>query len=372
VNLPPTLFLTVAGSHAHGTARASSDVDLRGLCRVPLDRRLSLFESFEQHEGEVPVELSDRVWPALQAHPSASRSLQVGVECVLFDVVKFFRLCVAANPNALEILFADPADWLLSTPTWLGLHAQRHLFLTQRVHQTFLGYGMAQLKRIRTHRSWLLSPPSRRPSRAEFGLPDASTLSRNDQHRIDRAIAERVRSYGVDEVEMPGVARVEVRERLEAFHADLLGVEPPDVHQGLEVLAGKALQLPPEVIATLSAERRYRSAMRQWSAYQSWKTHRNPARAALEKKHGYDTKHAAHLVRLMRMGQEALAEGEVRVRRPDADELAAIRDGALTYDELLVRTEALRSRVVEAAAGSRLPKKVVEAQVDALLYDLLV
>ena len=46
-----TIFLTVAGSHAHGTARDGSDIDLRGVCVAPLSVRLSLFRAFEQYEG---------------------------------------------------------------------------------------------------------------------------------------------------------------------------------------------------------------------------------------------------------------------------------------------------------------------------------
>lgn len=38
-----TIFLTLAGSQAHGTAREGSDVDVRGVCIAPLRLRLSLF-----------------------------------------------------------------------------------------------------------------------------------------------------------------------------------------------------------------------------------------------------------------------------------------------------------------------------------------
>lgn len=50
--------------------------------------------------------------------------------------------------------------------------------------------------------------------------------------------------------------------------------------------------------------------------------------------HG-NTKHAMHLVRLMRMGQEALEHGHILVKRPDAQELLDIRAGKWTYNELL-------------------------------------
>lgn len=36
-----TIFVALAGSHAHGTARPDSDVDLRGVCIAPLGPHLS-------------------------------------------------------------------------------------------------------------------------------------------------------------------------------------------------------------------------------------------------------------------------------------------------------------------------------------------
>ena len=83
----------------------------------------------------------------------------------------------------------------------------------------------------------------------------------------------------------------------------------------MRAVATHALQLPPDVVSALNAEKRHRAAIKHWDCYQTWKTDRNPARAELERQHGYDTKHAMHLIRLMRMG----------VQCDDADELCAIR-----------------------------------------------
>jgi hypothetical protein len=97
-----------------------------------------------------------------------------------------------------------------------------------------------------------------------------------------------------------------------------------------------------------------------------WRTERNPARAALEAKHGYDTKHAMHLLRLMRMGHELLATGTLMVRRPDAQELSDIRDGALSFDALLALATKTLAEIELAAAASQLPEATDPARVDAL------
>lgn len=360
-----TIFLAKAGSHAHGTARAGSDLDLRGVCVAPLALRLSLFHDFEQWEGEVPPGLAAHVTALLEAVPA-------DVECVIFDIAKFLRLCANANPNTLEVLFTAEQDWLIATPAWRDIYAHRHRFLTRKVQQTFLGYAMGQLKRIKTHRSWLLHPPASKPLREDFGLPlSEGTLNRDDRHRVEQSIAERIRSYGIDDLDLPKASRIAVQERIDAFYRDVLHAADEDVADATRDVATTALGLPADVVATLKAERSYRAAMKQWDSYCTWKAHRNPARAALEVQHGYDTKHGAHLIRLMRMGLEVLRHGELYVRRADAAELLAIRDGALSYDELLAEATALQASMASEAQTTQLPRDIDRDFVDELLLRLV-
>lgn len=367
-----TIFLTLAGSQAHGTARDGSDVDLRGVCVAPLSVRLSLFRAFEQYEGQLPQTLAEVVVPRIEGHPTASRALAIKTECVIFDVAKFVGLCAAANPNALEILFADERDWVFESPAWRRLHDERRRFLTKKVQQTFLGYAMAQLKKIKTHRSWLLNPPMEKPSRDDFGLPVAGgTLSRDDQNRIEQSIADKIRSYGIDDVDMPKPTRIAVQERLDAFCRDVLSASDDDLDERMRAVATHGLHLPSDVVSALNAEKKCRAAMKHWESYQAWTARRNPARAELERQHGYDTKHAMHLIRLMRMGLEVLETGDLRVRRDDAGELSAIRGGAMSFDELVAAATALQESMAKAAATTSLPADVDRDRVDGLLAAML-
>jgi hypothetical protein len=230
---------------------------------------------------------------------------------------------------------------------------------------------MAQLKRIKTHRSWLLHPPTRKPSREDFGLPAAGTLNRDDQDRLEQSLADKVRSYAIDTLDMPKSTRIAVQERMVSFWIDLLATSEDEIENRLRAVATKALGLPPEVASTLNAERKYRAAMKHWESYRTWKSERNPARAELERRHGYDTKHAMHLIRLMRMGLEVLRTGDLIVRRPDAEELNAIRDGALTFEDLLTAAAALKDQMADAAEHSDLPVDVDHDRVDELAFELM-
>lgn len=369
---PHTIFVTLAGSHAHGTAREGSDVDLRGVCIAPDAVRLSLFETFEQYDGPLEGDLDGLVRRRLEAHPTARHGAGGTIECVVYDVAKFLSLCAASNPNALEILFSDDGDWLHAGPAWRRLHGRRHLFLTRKVEQTFLGYAMSQLKRIQSHRSWLLDPPKAKPTREAFGLPsDGATLSRDDQNRIEQAIAERVRGYGIEDLDLPRPTRIALQERMADFWCDVLAVAEEEREDRTRAVATHALDLPSDVVSALNAEKRYRAAMKHWQSYDSWRSQRNRARAELEAEHGYDTKHAMHLVRLMRMGSEALEDGELRIRRDDAEELAAIRDGALAFDELLALADDLQGRMKHAAESSPLPADADRGTVDELARELI-
>ena len=365
------IFVTLSGSHAHGTARSDSDVDLRGACVAPLEVRLSYRDDFEQHEAPLEGELWSQVRTALEKHPTASSAMATKVESVLFDLTKLVKLCANANPNALEILFADERDWVFVTPLWRRLHAERHHFLSAKVEQTYLGYALSQLKRIKTHRSWLLNPPAEEPTRADFGLPEQATLSADDRNRIEQAIAEKTRSWGIDTLEMSKADRIALKARLTDFWSDVLARVEDDIDERQRQVASESLGIPRPLLRALDAERKYRAARKHWESYLRWKEERNRDRAKLEAEFGYDTKHAAHLVRLMRTGIEVLETGDLRVRRPDAPELMKIRDGQYGYDELVAETQRLEAAMKTAADSSRLPADVDHPALDELLFGLL-
>jgi len=70
-----------------------------------------------------------------------------------------------------------------------------------------------------------------------------------------------------------------------------------------------------------------------------------------------DYKAASHNVRLLRTGLEILQTGEVLVKRPDAEELLAIRHGSMTYDELIAYADSMDGQIKEWYKKTDLPKK---------------
>jgi predicted nucleotidyltransferase len=257
----------------------------------------------------------------------APEQLELSADHVRWELRKLLRLAAASNPTVIEVLFADERDHVTVTPAGERLLEARGAILSRRVADTFGGYAHGQLARIQRHRRWLLEPPAGPPDRAAFGLPERRVVPKDQLGAAERLI------------------------------------EKGELEEGA---------LPTGFLALLDRERRYRAAQKEWGQYRHWQKHRNPARAALEAEHGYDTKHAMHLVRLGRMAVEILETGRVRVRREhDRDELLAVRDGVWSYDTLMEHADGLRARIAQAKASSTLPDAPDEARLDALSRALI-
>lgn len=265
-----TLFLTKHGSHAYGLNTPTSDLDVKGFAVPPKEYYLGFVNRFEQAESH-----------------------NEKFDIVIYEIQKFFKLAADCNPSIIEVLWTAPEDHLVVHPVMERIFAARDLFLSKRARWSFSGYAIAQLKRIRTHRSWLLNPPKKKPERVDFSLPEHSLLS------------------------------PDIRGILENLGDELVGNE-----------------FPSHVVQVFHNERAYHNAVSHFKQYENWKNTRNPLRAANEQQFGYDTKHAMHLVRLMTMAEEILTGKGVVVKRPDRDFLLSIRNGAWTYDELMVYVDA--------------------------------
>jgi uncharacterized protein len=94
-------------------------------------------------------------------------------------------------------------------------------------------------------------------------------------------------------------------------------------------------------------------------------------RKALVERYGYDTKNAAHLIRLLRMGIEFVRDGEMNVHRHDAQELLAIKAGEWPLERVKAEAERLFQRAEEAYDRSTLPAKPDGEKVDALCVEVV-
>jgi predicted nucleotidyltransferase len=318
-----TIFLTRYGSHAYGTNTPSSDLDIRGVAIPPSPYFLGFSRKFEQAIRSAPY------------------------DTVVYDIRKFMNLAMDGNPSIIEILWVHDSDVLYSTEEGEQLRAARELFLSQKIKHTFSGYAISQLKRIQTHRKWLLDPPKAPPTRQEYGLMERRLLSQDQQGALDTLIQKTMSEWDLDLSDLDESRRIYLLGQIEK----VLGSSQQRFQS-----AGHRLGFDENFLDYLDREKRYSTAQRQWEQYNTWKKERNPDRAALEEKFGLDCKHASHLVRLLRMCREILETGQVIVRRPDAEELLAIRNGAWSYEQIVEFAEREDKCLDEVKKNSKLPK----------------
>lgn len=94
-------------------------------------------------------------------------------------------------------------------------------------------------------------------------------------------------------------------------------------------------------------------------------------RKSLVSKFGYDTKNAAHLIRLLRMGIEFLTEGELHVVREDAKQLLEIKKGQWSIDKVKEEANRLFANAEEAFIHSKLPDKPDRQAAELLLSRII-
>ena len=375
-----TIFLAVTGSHAYGMARPDSDVDIRGAAVPPRDLRESFFKTFEQHQSVHHAgswgPVSEVALERLKEHPTAGACYALGGETDLciFNLVKLVRLAANNNPNVLELLFIEDDDILHTSSEWQILRDVAPMFLSKKCKHTYTGYAMSQLKRIKGHRAWLIDHPKAEPTRKEFDLPEESVLPADVRNQINEAVLKIIRDWqvedGLDDY-ITGAAQDTLRDRMSNFQATVLQCSEDMLEEKIYELGGASIGLSKDVLYAIKMERKYRAARKQWQQFQKWKTERNEKRAALEAEYGYDTKHASHLIRLLRTGLEILRDGKLQVRRPDAEELMAIRKGSHTYDDLMAEAESLQLAIDEAYKTSALPQSPPMEDIDQVLYGIL-
>lgn len=153
-------YETEVGSVAYGTSVDTSDVDIYGFCIPPqyilfphtigvipgFDRNVQGFDQYQRHHIE------DK-----EAHGGRG----VVYDISIYNIVKYFRLCLDNNPNMIDSLFT-PLDCVrFATPISEMVRERRKLFLHKGFYPKFKGYAMSQIQKMQnktpsSHRYWMI------------------------------------------------------------------------------------------------------------------------------------------------------------------------------------------------------------------------
>lgn len=360
--LENTILCALAGSRAYGTHTETSDVDYKGIFIAEPNyyfgsARIEQSQGFEGHtfRGNLNGE---------------THRLYLTRDTEFFELRKFFKLAQENNPSILDALYSPEIYY--QGEVGKILVSQRDMFLSKAAKFRYAGYAHSQIQKIERHRKWLLNPPKKEPDPKDFGMTSELMVSKSELYAFCEYLFYLTKT------------RIEYCEGAELLTAEFIHLlrENADFKQiykdniipsALVEYTAELASTSKEFVTLMQQAKAYQNAKDHWDSYQQWKTNRNKDRASLEAKVGYDTKHAMHCIRLMRMGCEILqGKGVIVDRREagDADELRAIRLGDYSFEHIQEMVKNYNEELETSYKESQLPHRPPSAEIENLCVEL--
>lgn len=236
-------------------------------------------------------------------------------DVVLYEARKAVTLLLQGNPNIMSMLWVAPAFRLVQGDAAKQLIANRYLFVGKHVYNAFAGYAHQQLEKMET----------RDPAELREYLAVTAEMKYRGIHPNHKG--ETFPWFSRDTGEMRDVAN---------WDAEKLRARLTHYHKKGENLG-------------YMGEKRKQLVLR----------------------HGYDSKNAAHLIRLLRMCVEFMKTGEMIVDRPDAAELLDIKAGKWALEDVKRLSTELFAESKSARDASKLPEEPNREEAGRLLVQMI-
>lgn len=141
-------YEVIMGSIAYGISNDMSDVDIYGFSIPPKEmvfphldgeiqgfgRQKQRFNQYQQHHVH---------------NPDNGREYDLQI----YNIVKYFQLCMENNPNMIDSLFVPQRCVLYSSKIANMVRKNRRTFLNRKSFYTFKGYSFNQLKKMKTKKA---------------------------------------------------------------------------------------------------------------------------------------------------------------------------------------------------------------------------
>lgn len=240
-----------------------------------------------------------------------TREYKVGeYDAVYYELRKFVNLLVKQNPNVLALLWQDQQIEIHRQGVIGTLFENREMFATRDAYHSFVGYAMSQFSRMTRYVEF--NPERER----EIQALNSEMMHRNSLTKAHGPGNYARAPYGDWDAK-----------KLRTRYNDLRGVQ----------------------------------------GYMGEK------RKRLVEKFGYDTKNAAHLVRLLTMSIEFLETGEMHVDRTliDRDELLGIKHGEMPLEYVHRLAIKLFEKAHKTYNSSHLPERVDRNEAERLVIGMI-
>lgn len=133
-------YEVIMGSVAYGVSSDNSDIDVYGFCIPPKDYIFPYLKGEIEGFGQ-----KSKRFEQFQQHHIFDKSENKEYDIAIYNIVKYFQLCMNNNPNMIDSLFVPLRCILHSTAVGNHIREKRKLFLHKGSWHKFKGYAYSQL-----------------------------------------------------------------------------------------------------------------------------------------------------------------------------------------------------------------------------------
>ena len=286
-----------------------------------------------------------------------------------YEVRRFVDLCGSANPNILEMLFADDKFIKQISPAFEIIRKNKHIFLTKQCKNSFGGYAVGQIKRAKgldKKMNWEKSQTIRKtPLDFCYVLVDQGTIPISEFLKKEKLKQE---CCGLSAVtHMPNCYLLYYDYPAHygqdtTFYVDNFGYKGIVNDNSNEILLSS---IPKEQasqrigLVYYNADA-YSIHCKKHTEYLQWLENRNTNRYVDTENHGQqiDGKNIMHCMRLIDCAIEIAQTGNLTVFRPNREELLNIRKGNCNLNDIIKQAEDKILLMDELFSKSDLPDNV--------------
>lgn len=383
------LFESIRGSHLYGLATETSDIDTYGIWCCPISWLLG---SGRSYNPDIKSEKNDDSW---------------------YDLGKYIGLLEESNPDAIISLFTPDSKILHFDPILEPLWNIRDQILSKACFKSFSGYAKDQLMKARGKNKKISIDPETVKTRK---TPLDFCYVVRDDGGGSVVLSQWLKDRGLKQ-EHCGVCHIQPGKGMyylyyawgedktltpENYELARYGgcAGDTNVERELQELKNKAgdcvlyrgiiskkeeegTQLR---LTSIPKEDQARGPLcifqynidafsyhcKQYKEYWEWVDKRNKERWKMDSEKGYNSKNLSHCMRLMIQGMEiAQGKGLILDRTGiDADVLMDIKQGKMTYDEIMALCESKQAEMEEAFTKSTIRDLPPIDKLEELLIDI--
>ncbi len=136
-------YEAMMGSIAYGVSSDNSDIDIYGFSIPPKEMIFTHLDGCIPGFGKKPTSFEQ-----FQQHHIVDKTDNKEYDITIYNIVKFFQLCMDNNPNMVDCLFVPQRCILHIAKIGMMVRENRKIFLHKGAYHKFKGYAYSQLHKM--------------------------------------------------------------------------------------------------------------------------------------------------------------------------------------------------------------------------------